>query len=66
MSGRATRLCYAVRPIDAGMLARLRVHAYESGRVIERDGRPCRLPQRVKALFEAAADKVVPVEPAEP
>ena len=38
MSGRATRLCYAVRPIDAGMLARLRVHAYESGRVIERDG----------------------------
>jgi len=38
MSPRAAGLCYAARPIDAGTLARLRVHAYETGRVIERDG----------------------------
>ncbi len=38
MSTRAAGLCYAARPIDAGTLARLRVHAYETGRVIERDG----------------------------
>ena len=38
MNRRATRLFYAARPIDAGTLARLRVLAYETGRVIERDG----------------------------
>ena len=38
MSRQAAGLCYAARPIDPGTLARLRVHAYETGRVIERDG----------------------------
>ncbi len=38
MNRRRTRLFYAARPIDAGTLARLRVHAYETGRVVERDG----------------------------
>ncbi len=37
MNRRATRLFYAARPIDAGTLARLRVLAYETGRVIDRD-----------------------------
>ena len=38
MSRQASGLCYAARPIDPCTLARLRVHAYETGRVIERDG----------------------------
>ena len=38
MSRRPDRLCYALSTIDAGLLARLRVQAYEAGRVIERDG----------------------------
>jgi menaquinone-specific isochorismate synthase len=35
---RTTGLCYAVRPVGSGTLALLTAHAYEVGRVIERDG----------------------------
>ncbi|MGD0983082.1 MAG: isochorismate synthase [Acidimicrobiales bacterium] len=38
MTARTSRLCYGARRVDAGLLDRLRVLAYESGRVIERDG----------------------------
>jgi menaquinone-specific isochorismate synthase len=38
MKPRASWLFYGASLIDAGVLARLRVHAYQTGRVIERDG----------------------------
>ncbi|MGO9583278.1 MAG: isochorismate synthase MenF [Acidimicrobiales bacterium] len=37
MSRRASRLCYATHPIEAGALAVFRRHAHGTGRVIERD-----------------------------
>ena len=38
MSRLAIGLCYGVSPIDTDTLARLRAHAYQAGRVIEREG----------------------------
>jgi menaquinone-specific isochorismate synthase len=38
MNRALTSLCYGVAPIDAQVLDRLRRHAYETGRVIEREG----------------------------
>ncbi|MGA2802805.1 MAG: isochorismate synthase [Acidimicrobiales bacterium] len=49
MSRLMTGLCYGVRPIEAQTLDQLRRHAYETGRVIEREG------LLVLALGKAAA-----------
>jgi menaquinone-specific isochorismate synthase len=38
MSRGETSLCYGLGPIDAQVLGQLRCHAYETGRVIEREG----------------------------